>query len=95
MVGRHLLNRRFRADDASLLLTCADMVRVVSHVIKVSLGHEEPDDIDHLANRRVRTAAELVQSEFEAGLYEIARVARERLEMRGGRPKRALGPAEH
>ena len=63
------------------------MVRVVSHVIKVSLGHEEPDDIDHLANRRVRTAVELVQAEFETGLYEIARVARERLEMRGGRPK--------
>ena len=86
-VGRHLLNRRFRADDTSLLLTRDDMVRVVSHVIKVSQGHEEPDDIDHLANRRVRTAAELVRSEFEAGLYEIARAARERLETRGGRPK--------
>ena len=86
-VGRHLLNRRFRADDASLLLTRDDMVRVVSHVIKVSQGYEEPDDIDHLANRRVRTAAELVQSEFETGLYEIARAARERLEARGGRPK--------
>ena len=86
-VGRHLLNRRFRADDASLLLTRDDMVRVVSHVIRVSQGHEEPDDIDHLANRRVRTAAELAQSEFEAGLYEVARAARERLETRGGRPK--------
>ena len=86
-VGRHLLNRRFRADDTSLLLTRDDIVRIVSHVIKVSQEHEEPDDIDHLANRRVRTAAELVQAEFEAGLYEIARAARERLEMRGGRPK--------
>ena len=89
-VGRHLLNRRFRADDASLLLTRDDMIRVVSHVIKVSQGHEEPDDIDHLANRRVRTAAELVQSEFDAGLYEVARAARERLETRGGRPKLPL-----
>ena len=87
VVGRHLLNRRFCANDASLLLTRDDMVRIVSHVIRVSQGHEEPDDLDHLANRRVRTAAELVQAEFEAGLYEVARAARERLEMRGGRPK--------
>ena len=87
VVGRHLLNRRFCANDTSLLLTRDDMVRIVSHVIRVSQGHEEPDDIDHLANRRVRTAAELVQTEFEAGLYEIARAASERLEVRGKRPK--------
>lgn len=86
-VGRYMLNRRFGSVDASLLLTRDDLVRIVSHVIKVSQGSEEPDDIDDLANRRVRTAAELVQMEFESGLYEVSRAVRERLEVRGGRPK--------
>ena len=55
---------------------------------EVSQGRAEADDIDHLANRRVRTAAELVQAEFETGLYEVGRVARQRLELGGSRPKR-------
>ena len=85
-VGRHLLNRRFGVSDTSLLLTRNDMVRIVGHVIRVSHGQVEPDDIDHLANRRVRTPAELVRAEFEAGLYEVAEAAGERLELGDSRP---------
>lgn len=87
-VGRYMLNRRFGTSETSLLLTCDDLVRIVGHVIKLSLGNVDADDIDHLANRRVRTAAELVHAEFETGLYEVGRAARERLELRGARPKR-------
>ena len=87
-VGRHMLNRRFGTDETSLLLTRDDLVRIVGHVIKVSQGRAEADDIDHLANRRVRTAAELVQAEFETGLYEVGRAARQRLELSGVRPER-------
>ena len=87
-VGRHMLNRRYGTDETSLLLTREDLVRIVGRVIRVSLGRAEADDIDHLANRRVRTAAELVQAEFETGLYEVGRVARQRLELGGSRPKR-------
>ena len=72
----------------SLLLTRDDLVRIVGHVIKVSLERADADDIDHLANRRVRTAAELVQAEFETGLYEVGRAARQRLELGRSRPKR-------
>ena len=87
-VGRHLLNRRFGTGEKNLLLTRNDLVRIVGHVIRISHGRAEADDIDHLANRRVRTAAELVQAEFETGLYEIGRAARQRLELGGSRPNR-------
>ncbi len=87
-VGRHMLNRRFGTSETSLLLTCDDLVRIVGHVIKVSLGSAGADDIDHLANRRVRTAAELVQTEFETGLYEVGRAVNQRLELGRSRPKR-------
>ncbi len=87
-VGRHMLNRRFGTDETGLLLTRDDLVRIVGHVIKVSLERAEADDIDHLANRRVRTAAELVQSEFETGLYEVSKAARQRLELGRNHPMR-------
>ena len=86
--GRHMLNRRFGTDETSPLLTRDDLVRIVEHVIKVSLEHADTDDTDHLANRRVRTAVELVQAEFGTGLYEIGRAARQRLELGRSRPKR-------
>ena len=86
--GRHMLNRRFGTDETSLLLTRDDLVRIAGHVIKVSLEYADADDIDHLANRRVRTAAELVQAEFETGLYEVGKAARQRLELGRSRPKR-------
>ncbi len=88
--GRHMLNRRFGTDETSLLLTRDDLVRIVGHVIRISQGRAEADDIDNLANRRVRTAAELVQAQFETGLYEVVRAARERLDMREARPKRPI-----
>ena len=50
-VGRHMLNRRFGTDETSLQLTCDDLVRIVGHVIKLSLERADADDIDHLANR--------------------------------------------
>ena len=86
--GRHMLNRRFETDETGLLLTRNDLLRIVGHVIKVSLQHADADDIDHLANRRVRTAAELVQAEFETGLYEVGRAMRQRLELGRSHPKR-------
>ena len=83
-----MLNRRFGTDETSLLLTRDDLVRIAGHVIKVSLEYADADDIDHLANRRVRTAAKLVQAEFETGLYEVGKAARQRLELGRNRPKR-------
>ncbi|MDY6917198.1 MAG: DNA-directed RNA polymerase subunit beta, partial [Chloroflexota bacterium] len=38
-----------------------------------------PDDIDHLGNRRVRTAGELLQNQFRIALLRMERVIRERM----------------
>lgn len=80
-VGRHMLSRRFGREDTSLLLTSQDLVDIVRQIIQISLGEADIDDIDHLANRRVRSAAELTRREFEAGLHGIIRAAEQRLEM--------------
>jgi DNA-directed RNA polymerase subunit beta len=39
----------------------------------------QPDDIDHLGNRRVRAVGELLQNQFRVGLLRLERVVRERM----------------
>ena len=89
-LGRHMLNRKFGADDEGMQLTSVDLMRCIAQVLLVTVGEAEPDDVDHLGNRRVRTAGELVRAEFEAGLYEAHRSTRRRLEMTGEPPRRPM-----
>ena len=76
-VGRYMLNRRFGGDELSLLLTPQDLINTIKHVMELSDGEADADDIDHLANRRVRTAGELVQREFASALVDMRRTTTE------------------
>jgi DNA-directed RNA polymerase subunit beta len=49
----------------------------------INNGHDNPDDIDHLGNRRVRTVGELIQNQFRIGLLRLQRVVRERMSIIG------------
>ena len=83
-----MLNRRFGGDSEDLLLTPEDLENIVRHLIDVSNGDAEDDDIDHLANRRVRTAGELVQEEFAAGLFDMVKATTEALQLAEYEPSR-------
>lgn len=48
------------------------------HLQSGSTAHE-PDDIDHLGNRRIRTVGELLADQFRVGLSRLARGVRERM----------------
>jgi DNA-directed RNA polymerase subunit beta len=81
-VGRYKLNRRLGHGEENgrhRALTKEDVVEIVRHVIMVNNGEDSADDIDHLGNRRVRTAGELIQNQFRIGLARLERVARERM----------------
>ncbi|MFQ5341426.1 MAG: DNA-directed RNA polymerase subunit beta, partial [Anaerolineae bacterium] len=83
-VGRYKLNKRLGLDvDLDhQTLTKEDLVEVVKHLILVNNGAEDPDDIDHLGNRRVKTVGELIQNQFRIGLLRMERVVRERMSSR-------------
>ena len=86
-VGRYKLNRRLgltdRVKEDERALTKEDIVEIVRHIILVNNGDDAADDIDHLGNRRVRTAGELIQNHFRIGLARLERVARERMSIIG------------
>ena len=60
-------------------ITTEDMLASINFLFNLSHGLGGPDDIDHLANRRIRCVGELLQNQFRIGLTRLERVVRERM----------------
>ena len=60
-------------------ITTEDMIASISYLLDLSHGVGNVDDIDHLANRRIRCVGELLQNQFRIGLTRLERVVRERM----------------
>ena len=56
-----------------------DIFASVNYLNCLAHGIGEPDDIDHLGNRRVRCVGELLQNQFRIGFARMERVIRERM----------------
>ena len=87
-VGRYKINRKFVfnnpedfKDVQDRTLRSEDIIETVRYLINLieEVDDYHPDDIDHLGNRRVRTAGELVLNQVKVGLSRIERVAKERM----------------
>jgi DNA-directed RNA polymerase subunit beta len=80
-VGRYKLNKRLSLDPSNdtRVLTNEDITKIVTTMIKLNNGEGEPDDIDHLGNRRIRAVGELIQMQVRAGLARMERVVKERM----------------
>ena len=62
-----------------LCVTTEDIIASISVLLNLSHGLGVQDDIDHLANRRIRCVGELLQNQFRIGLARLERVVRERM----------------
>lgn len=82
-VGRYKFNQRldFPKNHDSRLLSLEDMVAVIKEIIRLNNTNEPADDIDHLANRRVRAVGELVQARYRVGLARMARICKDRMSL--------------
>ena len=60
-------------------ITTEDIIASVNYLLNLPHGLGKPDDIDHLANRRIRCVGELLQNQFRIGLTRLERVVRERM----------------
>src|SRR3989338_6486399 len=86
-VGRYKVNKKL-ADLASFTqqesstLTIDDVVGIISYLIKLAGGAGKIDDIDHLANRRIRSVGELVQTTaFRVGALRLERIIKEKMSL--------------
>ena len=60
-------------------ITTEDIIASISMLLNIYHGLGTVDDIDHLANRRIRCVGELLQNQFRIGLARLERVVRERM----------------
>ena len=82
-VGRYKINQRFGLDvpntKENRTLSREDISLVIHEILRLNKTQEEPDDIDHLSNRRVRTVGELVQNKLRVGLARMERIIKDRM----------------
>ena len=60
-------------------ITKSDILASINYVVTLEYGIGNPDDIDHLGNRRIRAVGELLQNQYRIGLTRMERVVRERM----------------
>jgi DNA-directed RNA polymerase subunit beta len=70
------------AGEDILVLTHYDIISVIYYLIKLVNGLAEVDDVDHLANRRVRSVGEQLAAQFVIGLARMGKNVREKLNSR-------------
>ncbi|NET31109.1 MAG: DNA-directed RNA polymerase subunit beta [Cyanothece sp. SIO1E1] len=80
-VGRYKINKKLRLNvpDSTRVLTPQDILAAVDYLINLEFDIGNPDDIDHLGNRRVRSVGELLQNQVRVGLNRLERIIRERM----------------
>ncbi|NQU83491.1 MAG: DNA-directed RNA polymerase subunit beta [Parcubacteria group bacterium] len=86
-VGRYKFHQRFGLkfqkkdieDPEKRILKKEDLVTIMSEIIRLNNTQEEPDDVDHLGNRRLRAIGELLQNRLRVGLARMERIVKDRM----------------
>ena len=84
-VGRHKINKRLgltgKVDEnlRTLHESGIDVIEAIRLLLRIYVGKDVVDDIDHLGNRRIRTTGELLENQCRIGLARTERLIRERM----------------
>ena len=86
-VGRYKINKKLamtpgfvRSDER--VLTIDDIIGTISYLLLLTQGKGVTDDIDSLANRRIRSVGELVSTNaFRVGVLRLERSVKERMSL--------------
>ena len=83
-VGRYKLNKKFdyKDDVKDFTLIKEDIINTMKFLIKVYIGDEQTDDIDHLGNRRIRSVGELMTNNLKTAFARMERIAKERMSLK-------------
>lgn len=84
-VGRYKINKRLNLDVPNTaenrVMRLEDLVAIIAEVVRLNNTQDPADDIDSLANRRVKLVGELVQRQFRIGLLRMERNTKDRMSM--------------
>jgi DNA-directed RNA polymerase subunit beta len=84
-VGRYKINKRLALNvpntQENRIMRLEDLVAIIAELIRMNVTQEPGDDIDSLANRRIKMVGELVQRQFRIGLLRMVRNTQDRMSM--------------
>jgi len=85
-VGRYKINKKLGVNVENVknnwVLIKEDVVGALTYLIGLQNGHGKVDDIDHLANRRLRRVGELVATHaFRVGFLRLERSIKEKMSL--------------
>ena len=98
-VGRHKINQKLgltgKVDEnlRTLHESGIDVIEAIRLLLKIYVGKEQVDDIDHLGNRRIRTTGELLENQCRIGLARTERLIRERMTVYNSEQQGPLTPS--
>ena len=98
-VGRHKINKKLgltgKVDEnlRTLHESGIDVIEAIRLLLKIFVGKDTVDDIDHLGNRRIRTTGELLENQCRVGLARTERLIRERMTVHDPESSGSLSPS--
>ena len=86
-VGVYKFNTKFKLNlqnedydkKEERILSPEKLLAVLREIVRLNVTQDQPDDIDHLGNRRVRAVGELAQNRFRVGLARMERIVKDRM----------------
>lgn len=66
-------------DEDKLYITISDIFAFINYYLYLGEGIGSFDDIDHLGNRRIRSAGELIKNQFRIGLTKLEKNIKDRM----------------
>ncbi len=87
-IGRYQLNRKLGTDydindPDQVRLYPSDITLIVRRLIQMNNGEVEPDDIDHLSNRRIRSVGEILERQLNNGIGRLEKNIRDKMSLYG------------
>jgi len=87
-IGRYQLNRKLGTtydinDPEQTVLYPMDMVLIIRKLIQINNGVVEPDDIDHLSNRRIRSVGEILERQLNAAIRRLEKNIKDKMSLYG------------
>lgn len=87
-IGRYQLNRKLGTtydinDPEQAVLYPNDIVLIVKRLIQLNNGEVQPDDIDHLSNRRIRSVGEILARQLNGAIRRLEKNIKDKMSLYG------------
>ncbi|HHX99629.1 TPA: DNA-directed RNA polymerase subunit beta [Candidatus Dojkabacteria bacterium] len=87
-IGRYQLNRKLGTtydvnNPEQAVFYASDMVLIIKRLIQLNNGEVQPDDIDHLSNRRIRSVGEILARQLNGAVRRLEKNIKDKMSLYG------------